>query len=132
MQHASCIVALNGDITFTVVKPDVTVAEVAILRAIHGMDAVTNIVCTYMDKRSHAEERERLFFQYGSARSTRDEPLVSVVFPSMSKLPVTFRDIGLEIDGSPEETEPEIVADSEITEEKPSRGRPKKVQESLS
>jgi len=112
MQHASCLVALGGDITFTVVKPDVTVAEIALLKAIHGADAVRDIQPTFMDKRPHAEERERLTLEYGHARDHKDEPLIAKIFPGLAPLPVTFRDIGLDIDGS----EPE--------EEKPRRGRP--------
>jgi hypothetical protein len=112
MQHASCQVALNGDLTFIVPKPDVTVAEIAVLRAIHGADAVRDIQPTFMDKRPHAEERERLMFEYGAARDHKDEILVKQLFPGLSPLPVTFKDIGLEIDCDP------------IEEEKPRRGRP--------
>lgn len=118
MQHASCQIALNGDITFTVVKPDVTVAEIALLRAIHGADAVRNIEPTFMDKRPHAEERDRLAREYGNAKDHDDKPYLPQLFPGLSPLPVTFRDIGLDIDGS----EP-------IEEEKPRRGRPPGVKE---
>jgi hypothetical protein len=119
MQHASCTVALNGDITYTVHKPDVTVAEIAVLRAIHGADAVRDIQPTYMDKRPHAEERERLTLEYNSAKDHDDVLIVSKVFPSFSQLPVTLKDIGVEIDFTPE---PEV-------EEKPRRGRPPVVKE---
>lgn len=81
MQHASCIVALGGDITFTVVKPDVTVPEIALLKAIHGADAVRDINPTFMDKRPHSVERDRLNFEYGHARDHKDEPLISKIFP---------------------------------------------------
>lgn len=120
MQHASCKVALNGDITFTVVKPDVTVAEIAILRAIHGADAIRDIEPTFMDKRPHAEERQRLVELYGHAKDHDDKQIYSQVFPGMGPLPVTFRDIGYDING----TEPEV-----IEEEKPRRGRPAAVKE---
>jgi hypothetical protein len=127
MQHASCNVALNGDITFIVHKPDVTVAEIAILRAIHGADAVRNIEPTYTDKRPHAQERERLVLEYGKAKDHKDETLIDKVFPSFSPLPTSFKDIGLDIDGTDSsENEPEISADKE---EKPRRGRKPKVEE---
>lgn len=113
MQHASCLVALSGDITYTVVKPDVTVPEIALLKAIHGADAVRDIKPTFMDKRPHSVERERLTYEYGAARDHKDEPLISKIFPGLAPLPVTFRDIGLDLDGS----EP-------LEEEKPRRGRP--------
>lgn len=112
MQHASCLVALGGDITFTVLKPDVTVPEIALLKAIHGADAVRDIKPTFMDKRPHAEERERLTLEYGHARDHKDEPIISKIFPGLGALPVTFRDIGLDLDGN------------EPVEEKPRRGRP--------
>jgi hypothetical protein len=112
MQHASCKVALAGDITFTVQKPDVTVAEIALLKAIHGADAVTDIQPTFMDKRPHAQERERLTLEYGHAKDHDDKSIFSQLYPGLAQLPVTFRDIGLDIDGS------------EAEEEKPRRGRP--------
>lgn len=112
MQHASCTVALNGDITYTVFKPDVTVAEIALLKAIHGEGSIRDIQPTFMDKRPHAEERERLTLEYGAAKDHKDEPLVKQLFPGLAPLPVTFKDIGLDLDGN----EPE--------EEKARRGRP--------
>lgn len=113
MQHASCTLALNGDITFTVFKPDVTVAEIAVLTAIHGEGSVRDINPTFMDKRPHAEERERLTLEYGAAKDHKDEPVIKALFPGLSPLPVTFKDIGLDINGS----EP-------VEEEKARRGRP--------
>lgn len=118
MQHASCMVALGGDITFTVFKPDVTVAEIAILKAIHGADAVRDIEPTYSDRRSHAEERERLTLEYGVARDHKDEPVIAKLFPGLSPLPANFSDIGIEI--------PDPV------EEKPSRRKSKAVEEESS
>jgi hypothetical protein len=112
MQHASCTVALNGDITYTVFKPDVTVAEIALLKAIHGEGAVSDIQPTFMDKRPHADERERLTHEYGAAKDHKDEPLIKQLFPGLSALPATFKDIGLDIEGN----EP-------VEEEKPRRGR---------
>jgi hypothetical protein len=116
MQIASCKVALNGDITFTVVKPNVTVAEIALLRAIHGPDSVRDIEPLGMDRRSHADERDRLLKEYGAAKDHDDRAIFTQIFPGMSPLPVEFKDIGVEI----AEPEPEKVR----------RGRPPALQES--
>jgi hypothetical protein len=112
------MVALNGDITFTVFKQDVTVPEIAILRAIHGPDSVRDIKPLHMDKRSHSEERSRLMHEYGNAKDHKDESIFEKLFPGLSPLPVHFKDIGIEI------------ADEEpvIQEEKPRRGRPAAVE----
>jgi hypothetical protein len=113
------MVALNGDITFTVFKQDVTVPEIALLRALHGPDSIRDIKPLYMDKRSHAEERSRLLLEYGNAKDHKDESIFEKLFPGLSPLPVHLKDIGIEI----ADEEPEI------SEEKPRRGRPAGVKE---
>jgi hypothetical protein len=113
------MVALNGDITFTVFKQDVTVPEIAILRAIHGADAVRDIKPLHMDKRSHSEERQRLLLEYGNAKDSKDESIFEKLFPGLSPLPVTFKDIGIDLSEE----------DPFVEEEKPRRGRPAGVKE---
>jgi hypothetical protein len=55
-----CKVRLGGNVVNEVRKDKVTAAEVILMRAIHGDDAVIEIVEVGEDKRSDAEERERL------------------------------------------------------------------------
>lgn len=64
MQIVNCTVAIGGDAGMTVAKQNVTVAEVLVLRAIHGDDAVRNVEVTDEIKISSAEERERLALLY--------------------------------------------------------------------
>ncbi len=96
MQTASCTVRLSGSRDNTVHKPSVTVAEIAILRAIHGSESVTNIVTLENDKRPHRAERERLEKLYGKATDAADKRVIDLVFPGINTpLPNTLADIGL-------------------------------------
>jgi len=124
------MLALSGDITFTVFKPDVTVPEIVLLKAIHGSDAVKDITPTFMDRRSHAEERERLMLEYGNAKDHKDESIFGKIFPGLSPLPVNFRDIGVDLDENHfVENSTPIIEKEKLEEEspkieKPRRGRP--------
>jgi hypothetical protein len=64
MQIVNCTVAIDGEAGMTVAKTNITVAEVLVLRAIHGDDAVRNVEVTDEIKVSAAEERERLTLLY--------------------------------------------------------------------
>lgn len=81
--------AEHGDqVLFSTTKTDVTVAEIAILRALHGTVSVRDISPTRMDARSHADERERLTLVYG-------EKVVAAAFPgAAARLPSQLIDIG--------------------------------------
>lgn len=101
MQRVNCTVRLSGDTGNTVLKSEVTVAEVAVLRSIHGNEAVVDIKPVRQCKTPHREERDRLSLIYGA-------PRVAALFPGMiSRLPVTLDDIALVIDGDlPESAQP--------------------------
>jgi hypothetical protein len=60
MQIVNCTVAIDGEAGMTVAKAGVTVAELLVLRAIHGDDAVRNAEVVGDVDVSPAEERERL------------------------------------------------------------------------
>jgi hypothetical protein len=108
MQTASLLLALGGDGTMTVPKYGVTPAEVLLLRAIHGEEAVTDIdiqdgeaksIDNDEKKRTSREERARLFEQY--AKVTPDGgtklPQLDALFPGVSaKLPETFGELELD------------------------------------
>ena len=133
MQHCSCFVYLSGDQYHGVRKPDVTVAEIVMLRAIHGDDAVTAIQPTFMAKTKQGAELERLRNLYTSSNVTKDgRPLIDDVFPGRNpKLPVNLADIDIEYgaDGvqdaqseAPElDTAPNDHASSVPTKRKPSK-----------
>lgn len=85
MEQLSCSVAINGDIRAVITKPYVTVAEIVLLQAMHGSDAVFNIkVIGELDSTSE-QERDRLgnfykdvkvmevFGQYGDLPKTLSE-----------------------------------------------------------
>lgn len=91
MQTANCHVRLSGDINNEIFKAGVTVAEIVVLRAIHGDDAVVKVQGTGNDKRAHAAELDRLKQTYGAK-------FVDTMFPgAYPKLPVNFKDIGINV-----------------------------------
>jgi hypothetical protein len=101
MQVVTCEIHLAGDRNHVVVKTGVTVAEIEILRVIHGNDAVLNIQPTKQDTRKHAEELDRLRRVYkrrmpgSDSKGTKN--IVDVVYPGpRPNLPATLKDIGVE------------------------------------
>ena len=85
MEQLSCSVAINGDIRAVITKPLVTIAEIVLLQAMHGADAVTNIKVIGETERTSEQERDRLgnfykdnkvievFGQYGDLPKTLSE-----------------------------------------------------------
>ncbi len=65
METADVIVAIGGDTGNTVPRYDVTPAEVAVLREVHGDEAVFDIAPKGVVDRTHRAERERLIEKYG-------------------------------------------------------------------
>lgn len=104
MQIGSCIVRLGGDLGNSVFKQGVTPAEIVVLQSIHGADAVLDIKQTGNDRRAHGEELQRLVERYGRAKNDKEESIVSKIWPSPIglKLPVNFKDVGIDIMGDDE------------------------------
>lgn len=102
MQHARCLVRINGDIGNIAAKAPVTPAEIVMLRAIHGADAVSGVALLnggINDKTSHAEELARLKVIY-TAQNEDGKAIIDTVFPGHSPtLPTTFDEIGIAING---------------------------------
>lgn len=96
MELANCLVALGGDIENTVPKFDVTPAEVLVLMAIHGKDAVTDVEPTGNSvTRSNAEELARLKFTY-PAKDADNQPVVQRIYSgSRPELHETFAELEL-------------------------------------
>lgn len=65
MEICEVEVRLSGSLLNTVIKRDVTPAEVMILRAMHGSDSIINPKVTGKENRNHKEEWERLRDIYG-------------------------------------------------------------------
>jgi hypothetical protein len=91
MQVCECLVLIGGDIGNSVTKQDVTAAEIAVLRAIHGNDAVRSIVIKDQIKVDHDNERERLALIY------KDE-IVMNLFGKFGDLPETLEAARVESD----------------------------------
>lgn len=83
MDLLSCSVALNGDIRAVISKPKVTIAEIILLQAMHGSDAVTNIKVIGELKTNSEQERDRLGNFYKDAK-------VMEVFGQYGDLPETL------------------------------------------
>lgn len=99
MQHCSCMVFLSGDVYHSVFKDDVTVAEISLLRAIHGEDAITTIVPTFKANTKAADELDRLRMLYGQSNVSKEgKRLVDDVYPGRNPvLPTSLSDIGVDV-----------------------------------
>lgn len=84
MHIANVMVALAGDQKNVVPKTRVTAAEIAVLQAIHGNDAITEVEPLGDIKRTNREERERLFIIYGKAKDHDDRAIVTQMFPGVA------------------------------------------------
>lgn len=103
MQICDCTVRLSGDQLHAVRKRGVTVAEIYLLRQIHGADAVIDIQPVKQDKRSHEEERDRLRKKYRRQIQNVNPDGASNIVDSVyggpdvsTKMPVNLKDIGVE------------------------------------
>lgn len=94
MEYANVEIRLAGSLENTVRK-EVSSPEIAVLKAIHGHDAVVNIKKSRTAPTEQAVERSRLEKNYG-------ESVIAKFFPGVtSKLPATLAEVGVEV---PEET----------------------------
>ena len=96
MELANALVALNGDRGNTVPVMRATPAQIAVLCAIHGQDAVFDI--QPLDEeidRSNRDELNRLARKY-TGQNEDGTPIVRVVYPGASPiLHRTLEDLGL-------------------------------------
>ena len=81
MQIANVLVAVAGDPGNTVPKYGVTAAEIAVLRMIHGDEAVTDIEPAGSVSTSNRAELARLRGVYGGATDGDGNRLVEQLFP---------------------------------------------------
>ncbi len=81
MELANCLVSLGGDKNNQVPKFGVTPAEIMVLQAIHGDDAVTEVEpLSDTVERSNAEEIERLVAHY-PAKDEDGQLVIRSVYP---------------------------------------------------
>ena len=103
MQECNITLRLNGSLQHTIAKEHVTPAEIQVLRALHGQDAVVDVIPTKMTKRGHRQEFDRLSELYGRANGgdglNSNDPtknLVASLFPGANPvLPIHLKDIGM-------------------------------------
>ncbi len=96
MQTCTCDIRLGGDPGLQVRRTDVSVAEIMVLRAIHGDDSVINVIGHAGERRNALEERTRLR-QFYSARTEDGRSVVDALFPgAMPQLPTKLSEIGLD------------------------------------
>lgn len=81
MQIANALVSIAGDRGNTVPKYGLTAAEIAVLRLIHGEDAVTDVEPAGAITRSNKAELDRLRTVYGGATDNDGNRLVDQLFP---------------------------------------------------
>jgi hypothetical protein len=94
MEYANIEIRLAGSLENTVIK-EASAPEIAVIKAIHGHDAVVNIKKSRVGQVEQAVERDRL------GRFYKDE-VIAKLFPGVtSKLPTTLAEVGVEV---PEET----------------------------
>lgn len=103
-------VRINGSMEHVVTNKRVTVPEIALLKVIHGSDAVMGIrnsadVPDYEEE----EERERLRATY-DARPRDEGPLMERLFGLTARLPVTLKDIGIDARAVAKEAEAALKA----------------------
>lgn len=104
MKLYDCKLRLGGNVVNEVRKEKVSAAEVIIMRAIHGDDAVIEIVEVGEDKRSDAEERDRL------AAALYDAEMLSKVF-GISAIPLPQEVPGV---ASPKKSQPVVDVDTPV------------------
>lgn len=81
MQLVNCMVALGGDIRNTVPKSGITVAEAAVLRAIHGPGGVFDVEVVGEETRNNRQELARLKKDYARARDENGISHVEAIYP---------------------------------------------------
>lgn len=97
MQTANIFLALGGKRSETVPKYGVTVPEIAVLRFLHGEDAVFDIELAGEVQRTSRQEIERLRAAYGRWEGDRRiSPAVNALFPGVgAQVPQKLADLEL-------------------------------------
>jgi len=89
MEYANIEIRLSGSRDNTVIK-EASAPEIAVYRAIHGLDAIVSPKFSRVGEVSSAEERKRLVDTYGAE-------IVEKLFPGVTGvLPTTLAAVGIE------------------------------------
>lgn len=104
MQECDIMLRLAGSVLHVVPKQKVTPAEILVLRAIHGPDAVQDVTPTKLNRRDRRAEYDRLVAEYAGGSAMAPDAaaagggpnIVAQLFPGANpNIPVTLEDIGL-------------------------------------
>lgn len=101
MQISSATIRLAGSLNNTVRKENLTPAEIVVLQALHGQDAIIDVLHERDERRSHNDEYERLSAIYSpnTNLSTPDgerPDIMQKLFPgAVKKLPTNLIEIGM-------------------------------------
>lgn len=124
MQLYSIKVRLGGLVNNEVRKSGVTAAEIMVLRALHGDDAVVDITSAKMDHRTHAEERARLNAIYCNKETSspetftkKREMLRGLFGADTADLPVKLPEDVPAAPGKPRSKPGTAVADVDVSKE---------------
>jgi hypothetical protein len=130
MQTANITLLLGGDAGNTVQKFGITPSEIAVLRFIHGEDAVVDVSPVGDVKRSSREERQRLAEIYGRSQPNGQfsAPAIDSMFPGIAaRMFETLDELGL--DESFFKAETRVSTKSEDAPAKPAKKGKKAVEE---
>lgn len=84
MQTVICEILIGGDMGNTVVKAGITVPEIVILTALHGIGSVTNMRLEGENAIANASELKRLTDTYGRDIVTKAFPGANPVLPEVA------------------------------------------------
>lgn len=136
MELATLVLKLSGQTANTVVKHNVTPAQLACYAYMHGEDCVQSLTLTGIDKsRQPAAELNRLEAEFSSDRSHK---AFKTLFPGrFPDLPVSFRKIGFDPEGMVDNTvamtvrapDPKGNTDKEIMEKIRQRAKEREAEE---
>lgn len=97
MELANVLLAIGGDRATSIPKYNVTPAEIAVLCAIHGSDAVFDIAPTGETvNRSFRDERDRLLRHYPATDEDRRSIVLNVYPGTNPVLHTALADLGLD------------------------------------
>ncbi len=126
MQTAHILLLLAGDPGNTVPKRDITAAEIAVLRVIHGAEAVQDIEPADDVDRSNRDELVRLREIYGKAE--RDKCPVERLYPGAAAR--VFEDLAeLDIPEDFYKAQARVKAPAPSPKAKPGKSKPKAADE---
>lgn len=86
MDYANVEIRLGGNLHNTVIK-EVSAPEIAVLRKIHGADAVNKVAKTRVDTVANRAERDRLEAAYGK------DVIIAAFGGEFAKLPEVLADV---------------------------------------